>query len=327
MEWFTLKYDFGEKNKEVQDFIKILGKNSMTFLSSLIEEKKISSKDYRNENLATKYFVQCVEEYLYYYYIFNKDDFSNIFSEVSKLCAIAPIDSNLKGLYGITIPVSTGFTIQINPLMIRGEFLNSAERSRLYVAHELGHVINAMWMKKVAEKFSVKTSGLEFSQDAQKIMYDGFSMLDEAITQDRAEDIAYFFAKKKRPAIASYVDGRGLYNGKSYRSNFDFYSELQEPATIFARTLRGIGKIDDESGALNMLSKRAIRPDFVDAIFKEYKEDGQIDNLYRELANMGVIKNASYARFGCAPQSNLDMSVGALEKLKNIAFKMRDYRD
>ena len=42
---------------------------------------------------------------------------------------------------------------------------------------------------------------------------------------------------------------------------------------------------------------------------------------------MGVIKNASYARFGCAPQSNLAMSVGALEKLKNIAFKMRDYRD
>lgn len=131
MEWFTLKYDFGEKNKEVQDFIKILGRNSMTFLSSLIEEKKISSKDYRNENLATRYFVRYVEEYLYYYYLFNKDDFLNIFSGVSILCAIAPIDSNLRGLYGITIPVSTGFTIQINPLMTRGEFLNSAERSRL----------------------------------------------------------------------------------------------------------------------------------------------------------------------------------------------------
>ena len=82
-------------------------------------------------------------------------------------------------------------------------------------------------------------------------------MLDEATTQDRAEDFVYSFSGKARPQQLN-VRNQGLFNGQAYKSNFDYYGELQAPATMFERTLRGIGKEDNDTKALKLLSKRAL---------------------------------------------------------------------
>ena len=62
----------------------------------------------------------------------------------------------------------------------------------------------------------------------KQLFYDGFSLLDEATTQDRAEEIAYFYAHKHRPNITKYSDPRGMYGGDTYQTNFDFSVPNQE---------------------------------------------------------------------------------------------------
>ena len=117
-------------------------------------------------------------------------------------------------------------------------------------------------------QFLGKSSNL--NQNQKQLIYDGFSLLDESTTQDRAEDISYFYAHKQRPNIERYVDSRGMYDREPYKTNYDFYGELQEPATIFARTLRGIGKIEDDMETISALSKRALNPNFINSIINEY---------------------------------------------------------
>ena len=116
-------------------------------------------------------------------------------------------------------------------------------------------------------------------------------MLDEATTQNRAENFVYSLSSKNRPPLLNYTNKR-LFNGQSYLSNFDFYGELQAPTTMFAKTLRGIGKNNNDVSALNILSERAISPLFFNNILKEYSRDGQIQAFAQELQYMGLLKKA-----------------------------------
>ena len=88
-------------------------------------------------------------------------------------------------------------------------------------------------------------------------------MLDEVTTQNRAEDFVYEFSGKRRSELSYHTNVR-MFNSEAYRSNFDYYGELQEPAIMFARTLRGIGKENDDAKVLDMLSQRALLPNFLD---------------------------------------------------------------
>ena len=112
-----------------------------------------------------------------------------------------------------------------------------------------------------------------------------------------------------------------------YVELFDYYGELQEPAIMFARTLRGIGKVNDDTKVLDMLSERAMFPDFFDKILNEYSRDGQMPNFIKEAQYMGLLKRASYANFGMADLKYLRESKGYLAKLKDLTLSMRDYRD
>ena len=102
-------------------------------------------------------------------------------------------------------------------------------------------------------------------------------MLDEATTQNRPENFVYEFSGNQRPTLANYIN-QNLFNGETYKWNFDYYGELQEPATMFARTLRGIGKENDDIRALDMLSERAMSPNFFNNILnvttqmRDYRE-------------------------------------------------------
>ena len=194
------------------------------------------------------------------------------------------------------------------------------------MAHELGHIINHNWMNKVEEYANQQIRQGTLSQEEAQLIYDGFSMLDEATTQNRAEDFVYKFSGKQRPRLANYWN-KNLFNGETYKSNFDYYGELQEPATMFARTLRGIGKENDDIRALNMLSERAMSPNFFNNILNEYSRDGQIPSFIKEVQNMGLLKRASYANFEQEDVSYLRNSKTYLDRLRSITTKMRDYRE
>ena len=78
---------------------------------------------------------------------------------------------------------------------------------------------------------------------------------------------------------------------------------------------------------MSRLSRRALSHDFLKRIIEEYKKDGQIANLYEEFKYMGIIKKASYARFGYDSQDNLKNSKKALDVFTAIATPLRDYRE
>ena len=156
-------------------------------------------------------------------------------------------------------------------------------------------------------------------------MYHGFSLLDEATTQDRAETITYYYSSKIRPFMSRKTSR--LFDGTPFETNFDYYGEYQEPAISFARTLRGIGKINNREEAMEKLDVRALKEDFAESVFNEYRLDGQITNLHKLLKSLGIIKNAGYAVFNYAPIKYLHESATALKEYNELVSKMREYRE
>ncbi len=96
---------------------------------------------------------------------------------------------------------------------------------------------------------------------------------------------------------------------------------------MFARTLRGIGKENDDLIALNKLSVRALSSDFFDKIINEYFKDNQQNTFIQLFQYMGLLKRASYANFGYEDISYLNNSSVYLNNFKHIAAQMRDYRE
>ena len=118
-----------------------------------------------------------------------------------------------------------------------------------------------------------------------------------------------------------------LFDRRPFETNFDYYGEFQVPAISFAKTLRGIGKINDEELVMKEFDKRSLDENFASKIFDEYTRDGQIENLYYMLKRLGIIKNASYAAFGYSDAIYLQQSSTAIDEYNKLVSKMRDYRD
>lgn len=325
---YQLLYDFGEYQASINNFFNKLTNNSIQLFSKQIYDGKIlkncigyESPKFKREFSKMHSFINNVEEFLHYYYLNDRRNFQNIFTQVSKLQAISVLNEEDRGIYGIT---NHNDTIQINPSLSGNKCLTPEERTRLYVAHELGHLVNKKWMGQVTQYLRNNNN---LNPREKQLFYDGFSLLDEATTQDRAEEIANFYAHKHRPNITKYSDPRGMYGGDTYQTNFDFYGELQEPAIVFSRTLRGIGKIQSDAQAMHAISKRALSPNFSNSIIGEYQKDQQIANLQKEFQLLGKLKNASYARFGYGDRSYLASSKATFQSLRNIASQLRDYRE
>ena len=186
--------------------------------------------------------------------------------------------------------------------------------------------VNNEWMNQVIDYANRQIRVGALSQEHAQLIYDGFSMLDEATTQDRAEDFAYSFSGKPRPQLIN-ARSQKLFNGQAYRSNFDYYGELQAPATMFARTLRGIGKEENDEKAMKLLSTRALSPNFFNTILSEYTRDGQMPAFIKEVQYMGLLKRASYANLGAEDISYCINSSRYLSELSNITSQMRDWRE
>ena len=232
------------------------------------------------------------------------------------LDTIGLLDSSYKGrIYGIT----HRNRIEINPNLSNSNTLTGSERTLLYICHEMGHRLHFGWTngKNLNSLLSIPKAQELYRKlpvNVQSFIYYGYDLLDEAITQDRAEEITYYFAKKQRPAL-SYRRSR-LFDGEPFRANFDYYGELQEPAIKFGKTLRGISKNEKET--LKTLGRAAIDNDFAKKIENEFKAKDQIADLFALIHSMGIIKDASYEVFGMGSGNAIPRSKNARKLIDQL---------
>lgn len=320
---YKLHYDFQTSNQIISKYFQNLIANSSANLKKQIKNSQVI--DSRNSAIPLANCIVNLEDFLYYNFKNSPQNFNYILNSImNNVSIISLLPKNERNIYGKTEIENK--TIYINPDLSNSYYLTSKERTKLYLAHELGHVINNGWMQKAIKFLNNEIRAKNLSQHQAQLIREGFSMLDEATTQNRAENFVYSTSSKNRPSLLNYTNER-LFNGQSYLSNFDFYGELQAPATMFAKTLRGIGKIKDDISALNILSERALSPLFFNNILNEYSRDGQMPAFAQELQYMGMLKKASYANFGHDDISYLNNSASYLNNLKSITSKMRDYRE
>ena len=320
---YNLKYDFKQYNEVMSVYMDVLVEKSTAQFQQQIRNGQVRNSEHDADALAGG--IENIEEYLYYNFQKSPQTFNHILnSTMNKVKTISVLPEEERGIYGRTEVENQ--MIFINPDLRSSKNLTGEERTRLYMAHELGHVINDGWMKKVIEYCNQNIRQGRLTQEHAQLIYDGFSMLDEATTQDRAEDFVYEFSGKRRPQQKKKKNGR-LFDGQPYQSNFDYYGELQEPATMFARTLRGIGKEENDMIALRMLSSRALSPNFFNSVLNEYSRDGQMPSFIKEVQYMGLLKRASYANFGYEDPSYLYNSNRYLQNLRSVTAQMRDYRE
>ena len=320
---YNLNYDFGPYNNTLSKYMEqLLNNTRINFHQQSLRGELINSEQ---ELDALAGCIQNFEEYLYYSYQNYPNSFNHIINLIiNNVGIISVLPKTNRGVFGLTDVQSK--TIYINPKLSDSETLTGPERIRLYIAHELGHITNDSWMSQVKEYVNQHLRQGKLSLEQAQLIYDGFSLLDEATSQERAENFAYKLANKQRPQLLYYKNNK-LFNSEPYKANFDFYGELEEPAIMFARTLRGIGKENDDIRALDMLSERAISPNFFTNILNEYIRDGQMPAFTKELQYMGLLKRASYANFNQENPSYLQNSKMYLEKFKEIVLQMRDYRE
>ena len=122
------------------------------------------------------------------------------------------------------------------------------------------------------EKLVPILNNIRCSNEDRQLMYDGFSLLDEATTQDRAENITYYFSLKIRPLM--YKCSTQLFDRKPFETNFNYYGEFQVPTISFAKTLRCIGKLSDDELVMEEFDKRSLSDEFSSRIFDEYTNEG-----------------------------------------------------
>ena len=218
------------------------------------------------------------------------------------------------GIYGI----SMGNRIEINPHLSGSRTLTNEERTLLYVCHEMGHRFHEEWknpsfINEILRNPKVKERHDRLPDNIKKYVYYGSRLLDEALTQDRAEEITYYFAGKQRPALQTRSSR--LFNGQIFKTNFDYYGEFQGITKKFGK---GLYKRCADKDILKELSKAALDTDFMDRIVKIYKNNNNILDLYGLLHSMGIIKEASYEAFGMGTKGSIEKSGPALELINLI---------
>lgn len=194
-------------------------------------------------------------------------------------------------------------TIWINPEISKSKTLANDERTILFLAHEIAHMYHNSWYL-VIEKYLGKCLCIkDLSKIDPKvkrkfdIVLRGVTLLDEVISQDIAEAVAYCYSKKERP-LMEVQKKENMFNGKGYLTNFDCYGELENVAVKFLRTILPLksGVTDEE--ALKMYSVFSFSSNLASLIIECYEERNQSNLLIGMLTDMGMICDASYQAFG-----------------------------
>ena len=326
IESYTLKYNFGEWNARIEKYLNRLLSKSTDYFANQFNNGELEGTNSEYVTMLESIFN--IEEYLYYNK--NNSNFYNILKSLENINVVSVLPKNNRGIYGQAIVDEN--VLLISPVLKPSRTLTKQERTRLYLAHELGHYINNEWMKTVIDDLNNRLRNGKLEESQAQTIYNGFALLDESITQNRAEEFAYNMANKPRPSMRDEIRqnqyGEALFDGNAYRTNYDYYGEFQIPTVMFGRTLRGIGKLQNDTEVLNVLSQRALNPNFANRIIQEYSKNGQLPKLFPLLESMGTIKSASYYLFrGNNDVRALNNSRNALNSVSIKSSRLRDYRE
>ena len=253
-------------------------------------------------------------EYFFYYGIkngfFMKDNRFNeeIINRLRKKCLkIGYLPKELEGINGRSNRAKKAVEIRRKSIPYHSYYnLSPAEVRRLYLYHELGHNILNIYDNSVLIDFCKTYSDIMAKKgkkgeiiDEEELIYLGALAIEDCLTQELAEVLAFAAAKKTRPK--DLVQKTEL--GVTFYSNHDYYGIYQEPVFIFGLTLKGCGNVNNINAVLGKMIIRALRYDFIDDLISEYnlKENGSAQ-AYKDLMNMlrflGNLCAKKYMSFG-----------------------------
>ena len=268
---------------------------------------------------------------LEYYYIsliklgiITKQNYDNVLEMLSQIDVIKLFCKNDWCVFGIT----RGNRISINTKKIDIGTLSSKAGFQMIVSHELGHIIDNSWLedamavsKNLFRDKECHDMLEQYNLGDLNHIFNGFILIDEAVSQECAERVTYRMIQEKRP---SYIKMRkqNVFSETPFRTNFNFYEELQEVAVKFARCLRFVGcsQTDDFNEVLGKLAKKAFRRDFIFQIWKEIQNDSDKKcDFVLMLACMGKIKDDSYANLDMEDKNSHHNITGYLKAFRYLA--------
>ena len=286
------------------------------------------------KNVST--YINDVEEFFatgLYADIFTDDNIANVvdvFSDKVQFIRHLPIE--YRGCYGRNvkdgIEINQHFSVHPN-----SGVLNKDEIRQLYLFHELGHnILNLTDDVKIIDfcdsfmdVLSSKSDYYPMYNISKEMVYSGFWLLEEALSQELGEFLVYEKANKMRPEKREEID-----LGIKFYTNFDYYGLFQDIAINFGNTIRGVGEYKDDPNMLVDMIKKTINSDFVFELITEYN-DGDA-TLYHDLGmilqSMGNILNEKYESFSERPFECTGVSpVRSYKTIKNLCNRNCDFRE
>lgn len=342
----TTKYNYGQYQGRVEAFLSRIYRDSKDWF------EKPSNLD-SVANLVK--LVGFLDLYLHYYYDVHRDKFDYVFEAISGKSYGDTYEVNgihgdydlnydkeknqkIRDLYGDAH--TSGCFIDMNTTLPDKMLL-------LYLAHELGHVVNRrslagidIFSDKLNNSFSINNPVTYLNNKIGTIklgsvhtmtynsgaLSDGVRLLDEAITQDRAEDIAVYYTGGMRRKVSEV--STPFYDGKTCKSNFAYYGEFEEPTVLFGSVIDEVGAIDDFEEAMRRISTLALSSELSDRVIDSFKNNEE--NFLNLLTNMGIIKGKKYSSIGvvtgCPKEIiNSKSAIKAREDIARIVNNIKGY--
>lgn len=318
---YDMEYYWDKKKyPKFSSFLKKLYRDSYRYYIDCHKVTNIHELD----KVATS--VRRVEEYyasLLSLDFVNSNNCSNILQQLESLKLFKFFSKQNSKLYGLT---SSG-TITLNSEIQGWNGVPTDFLKRIVVFHELGHVINASWIddahqlsSKLYQSPRVRNLLKNMRLNHPRYLSYGFDLLDEVVSQEVAEKVAYRMEGKTRPRKRYHINKR-IFDYQPYLSNYVFYGELQYFATSFAKNLSflSISSGDSDDEVMKKLCCASFSKNFILNIQQEIFQDyDKFDFFIMMLACMGRIKEATYQVIGFGNQSKPVNVVFYASEFKNM---------
>lgn len=235
--------------------------------------------------------VQYIKDYIQAGYktgFINDKNLTHVINKFMNVERFADLPPQNRGIYGATFNNNNSprLTVCINPE------LDDYNRE-LFAFHEFNHVIMDGNVERVGNSIG------SMRPDIIAQVQDGYTVVEEAIAQNAAEEMMCSLHNRQRPLSTPQQDPT-IPNIK-FNSNFGYYGLYQPIVSKFARTMRGIGSLrqqDGENVYLNALSARAFNPNFMENIINEYQRDGHFKDLMNSFNQLGIVYRVKQKSIG-----------------------------
>lgn len=281
-----------------------------TILTKIYQNSIIKLKeDGYNEEYA-KEFVEDLEDYLICTISF-KYNLTKVINALKNLEYISfqKISSysefkNIIPIHSKNLPViSYESKILLNDSLETDQNLTKRERRKLYLFHGLTHnVLNFKndITKEFSQLYSVVFQDEELSKQTETIVYNGWLLLEYAVSQEIAERYTYYLLKKPRPKYNINTDESSIIIDEHYIiSNLEFVRMFQPILVNFGKSISSLSTLYNYSQEIIIYNflKRSMNGDFPKEIIEEYFIRNNQIKLYQMLYLMGLLLNAEYSKY------------------------------